>query len=72
MFAEKTELQLVTDLNETALVELNAADMADVAGGPIPFAVWAAGYYAVVYGPRVAAAAGLVGAGAAVGYYNNR
>lgn len=42
MFAEKTELQLVTDLNETALVELNAADVDDVSGAIAPV-IWIIG-----------------------------
>ncbi|WEF25818.1 class IIb bacteriocin, lactobin A/cerein 7B family [Paracoccus sp. S3-43] len=45
MFAEKTELKLVDDLNETALVELNAAEVDDVSGGFLPL-VFAAGFVA--------------------------
>ncbi|MDO5632771.1 MAG: class IIb bacteriocin, lactobin A/cerein 7B family [Paracoccus sp. (in: a-proteobacteria)] len=47
MFAEKTELKLVEDLNENAIVELNAADVEEVSGGVIPaiiFGAFVAGY----------------------------
>lgn len=53
MFAEKTELNPIEDLNETAVVELNAANVDEVSGGFFPVIVaavavasYAAGYRA--------------------------
>ena len=71
MFSKEAELNLVADLNENALVELNAADVDDVSGA-LPFLIWAAGYYAVVYGPSIAAGAAALGAGIGAGYYINK
>lgn len=56
MFAEKTELHLVEDLNENAIAELNAADVDEVSGGFLPVIVMVAG----------------LGVGAAAGYLINR
>ena len=52
MFAKEIEMKLVDDLNETAVVELNAADVDDVSGGIVPIIIaiaaasFAAGYAA--------------------------
>ena len=51
MFAKEIELTLVDDLNENAVVELNAADVDDVSGGVWPIIIiaavsFAAGYHA--------------------------
>ncbi|MFV0333777.1 MAG: hypothetical protein ACK5JR_06865 [Tropicimonas sp.] len=51
MFAEKTDLNLEFDLNETALVELNAADVEDVSGGWFWIPVFVAG---VIVGYKLA------------------
>lgn len=65
MLAERTNLKLVADVteNETAVTELNAADIDDVSGalGPIAIA-------ALVVGGAVAVPFGL---GVAAGYFAN-
>lgn len=68
MLAEKTELQLVTDLNENALIELNAADVDEVSGAIAPVVIAAIKIGGVLVG------AGAVGAGTgfAIGYWANR
>lgn len=65
MFAEKTELQLMTDLNETALVELNAADVDDVSGA----IAWAAIPVAWKIGGALVAG---VGTGAGLAWLSSR
>lgn len=70
MFAEKTELNLVADLNENALVELNAAEIEDVSGGVLPIVAWWAGL-SLASKLGIAGGAGFVGFGAA-GYLINR
>ncbi|MDO5703990.1 MAG: hypothetical protein Q4G49_02820 [Paracoccus sp. (in: a-proteobacteria)] len=72
MFAEKTELKLIEDLNENAIVVLDAGEVDEVSGAAVPFVIWAAGYYAVVYGPTIAKGAGIVAAGIGTGYLVNR
>ena len=61
MFAKEIELNLVDDLTESALVELNAADVDDVSGAVIPLVVW--GLISIATG---------AGAGAGIGYLINR
>lgn len=61
MFAEKTELKLFEDLNENAIVELNAMDVEEVSGAAIPLIVW--GVIAIASGGA---------AGIGLGYLINR
>ncbi|MDO5613987.1 MAG: hypothetical protein Q4G14_12210 [Paracoccus sp. (in: a-proteobacteria)] len=69
MFAEKTELKLVEDLNENAIVELGAGDVEEVSGGiawvAIPLGVKVAG---AIIGTGAAG----FGAGALASWFANR
>lgn len=71
MLAEQTHLKLVTDLteNETALVELNTADVDDVSGAVIPLVVIGA---LKIAGAVVGTAAVGAGVGYGIGYWANR
>lgn len=69
MFAEKTELHLVTDLNEGALVELNATEVDDVSGGVVPLVVIAG---IKIFGAVAGTAAVGAGVGYGIGYWANR
>ncbi|MFV0493126.1 MAG: class IIb bacteriocin, lactobin A/cerein 7B family [Pseudorhodobacter sp.] len=63
MFAEMTDLNLDADLNENAMVELNAADVDDVSGGIAPLALLTGGAIAFAGGAAI---------GFAVSYWANR
>ena len=65
MLAEQTHLKLVEDLNETALVELGAADVDEVSGALLPLAI--------PLGVKIGAAiVGGVATGALIGWLVNR
>lgn len=68
MFAKEVELKLVDDLNENAVVELNAAEVDDVSGAIAPVV----GGILIVGGVLVGAAAVGAGVGYAIGYWANR